>query len=112
MKLREIVQIAEGKLLSQKADLDMEVVGVCASDLMSDVLAFAEPGCLLLTGLVNPQAVRTAEMGDIAAILFVRGKYPPSETIVLAEEVDIPLVATSHTMFEVCGRLHRAGMRG
>jgi predicted transcriptional regulator len=115
MKLRETISILEGELVSKKADLDMEIVCAAAADLMSDVLAFAEPGSLLLTGLVglvNPHAVRTAEMADIVAIVFVRGKRPPPETIALAEEKGIPLVATSHTMFEMCGRLHRAGIRG
>jgi len=112
MELLEIISIVEGELVSKKADVDMEIECACAADLMSDVLAFAEPGSLLLTGLVNPHAVRTAEMADIAAIVFVRGKPPPPETIALAEEKGIPLVATSYSMFEMCGRLHRAGMRG
>lgn len=112
MELREIISIVEGELVSKKADLDMEIECACASDLMSDVLAFAESGSLLLTGLVNPHAVRAAEMAGIAAIVFVRGKHPPPESIALAEEKGIPLVAASHTMFEMCGRLHRAGIRG
>ncbi len=111
MELCKIISIVEGKLVSKKADLDMEIECACAADLMSDVLAFAEAGSLLLTGLVNPHAVRTAEMADIAAIVFVRGKHPPPETIALAEEKGIPLVATPHPTFEMCGRLHRAGMR-
>ena len=111
MKLHEIIAILEGELISRRADLDLEVMCADAADLMSDVLAFAEPGSMLLTGLCNPQVVRTAEMADIAAIVFVRGKVPPPETIALAEEKNIPLVATSYAMFEMCGRLHRAGLR-
>ena len=114
MKLREIVSILEGRLISNEneVDLDISIPCVGAADLMSDVLAFAEPGSLLLTGLCNPQVVRTAEMADIAAIVFVRGKFPPPETIGLAEEKGIPLVATSYAMFEMCGRLYEAGLRG
>jgi len=111
MKLREIVSVLEGRLISEDADLDIEIVCACAADLMSDVLAFAELGSVLLTGLCNPQVVRTAEMADIAAIVFVRGKYPPPETIALAEEEGIPLVATSYAMFEMCGRLYQAGLK-
>ena len=77
MKLCEIISILEGMLISNEVDLDMEVGCAGAADLMSDVLAFSEPGSVLLTGLCNPQVVRTAEMADIAAIIFVRGKYPP-----------------------------------
>jgi predicted transcriptional regulator len=111
MKLHEIIAILEGELISRRADLDLEVMCADAADLMSDVLAFAEPGSMLLTGLCNPQVVRTAEMADIVAVVFVRGKYPPPETIALAEEKGIPLVATRYAMFEMCGRLYRAGMK-
>ena len=79
---------------------------------MSDVLAFTHAGTLLLTGLTNPQVVRTAEMSGIQAIVFVRGKYPPPETIRLAEQKGIPLLASRYTMYETCGRLYQAGLPG
>jgi predicted transcriptional regulator len=110
MKLREILSVVEGTLLCD-ADLDMEITTACAADLMSDVLAFAGPGSVLLTGLCNPQVVRTAEMADIVAIIFVRGKRPPPETVELAQEKGIPLAATPYTMFEMCGCLYRAGLK-
>lgn len=110
MKLQEIVSIVEGKLLFPM-DMDAEIVYASAADLMSDVLAFTEAGSVLLTGLTNPQVVRTAEMSDITAIIFVRGKIPPPETVELAREKSIPLIATAHTMFEVSGRLYGVGLR-
>lgn len=82
----------------------------CGADLMSDVLAFTHAGTLLLTGLTNPQVVRTAEMAGIKAIVFVRGKHPPRETLVLAEDKGIPLLATRYTLYEACGRLYSAGL--
>jgi len=111
MKLGEIVSIVEGNMLFD-ADLDVEIPCASAAGLMSDVLAFAEPDSVLLTGLCNPQVVRTVEMADIAAIIFVRGKHPPSETVALAKEKGIPLAITPYTMFEACGRLYQAGLRG
>lgn len=110
MKLRDIIKVVEGKVLTQGVNLDMEISCAAGADLMSDVLAFAKPNALLLTGLVNPQVVRTAEMADIAAIVFVRGKMPGPETIALAKEKGIPLIAAPYTMFEMCGRLYEAGM--
>ncbi len=110
MKLREILQIVDGKVITKGADLDLEVQMGCGADLMSDVLAFTHDGTLLLSGLTNPQVVRTAEMAGIVAILFVRGKIPPPETIALAEEKGIPLLASKYTMFETCGRIHAAGL--
>ena len=79
---------------------------------MSDVLSFVKPGALLLTGLINPQVVRTAEMADLRAICFVRGKKPAQETIEMAESKDIPLLTTPLLLFESCGRLHREGLSG
>lgn len=110
MKLAEIVTLLDGQVLFD-VDLNIEVSCGSASDLMSDVLAFTEAGSVLFTGLTNPQAVRTAEMADIKAIVFVRGKQPPPETVELAREKGIPLVATALPMFEVCGRLYEAGLR-
>lgn len=110
MKLREVLEIIEGKVISKDVDLDLEVTSGGGADLMSDVLAFAQEGMLLMTGLTNPQVVRTAEMAGTAAIVFVRGKIPPPETIALAEQKGIPLLASKYTMFETCGRLYVAGL--
>ena len=110
MKFHEITLIIEGKLVTKKANQTIEVTSICAADLMSDVVAFAEPGSVLITGLCNPQVVNTAEMADIVGVIFVRGKEPSPETVILAEEEGIPLVITPHSMFETCGRLYKAGL--
>ena len=110
MKLKEILARVDGTLLSRGSNLEMDILQGCGADLMSDVLSFAKERALLLTGLTNPQVIRTAEMADIAAIVFVRGKLPAPETIALAEEKGIPLIAAKHTMFEMCGRLYAAGL--
>lgn len=110
MKLKEIIDVVEGRLLTKQTNLDIEITSCGASDLMSDVLSFMKPGSLLLTGLVHPQSVRTAEVAELAAIVFVRGKTPGPEVIHLAEELKIPLIASPHGMFEICGRLYAAGL--
>jgi predicted transcriptional regulator len=110
MKLGDVLSLIEGKTISKDVDLDMDIQMGCGADLMSDVLSFTHEGTLLLTGLTNPQVIRTAEVAGINAIVFVRGKVPPEETIALAEERDIPLLASKYTMFETCGRLYKAGL--
>jgi predicted transcriptional regulator len=110
MKLAEVLQIIEGKVISKNVDLQQQIQMGSGADLMSDVLAFTQEGTLLMTGLTNPQVVRTAEMANIKAIVFVRGKLPPQETVALAEEKGIPLLASKYTMFETCGRLYKAGL--
>ena len=110
MKLSEVLQVVEGKVISKKIDLNQQVQMGSGADLMSDVLAFAQEGTLLMTGLTNPQVIRTADMAGIVAVVFVRGKIPPPETVALAEEKSIPLLASKYTMFETCGRLYKAGL--
>ncbi len=112
MKLKEIERILGAEVITGAELMQEDIKMACGSDLMSDVLAFAKHGALLLTGLTNPQVVRTAEMADLRAICFVRGKKPGQETIEIAKSKDIPLLTTPLPMFESCGRLHREGLPG
>ena len=111
MHLHEVLAITDARLLTSGADLELSVQCGLASDLMSDVLRLDLTDGLLVTGLANQQVVRTAEMADAAAILLVRGKDLPAETVALAERVGIPVLATNLNMFESCGRLFRAGLQ-
>jgi hypothetical protein len=77
MKVKDLVSIINGKLLHKNINLNREIKGGCGADLMSDVLASIQPEAVLLTGLCNPQVIRTAQMADVAAVVFVRGKQPP-----------------------------------
>jgi predicted transcriptional regulator len=110
MQLRDVLKAIDGKVITTGADLDISVQMGCGADLMSDVLAFTHADTLLLTGLTNPQVVRTADMAGIRAIVFVRGKLPPAETVALAREKGIPLLASKYTLFETAGRLFQAGL--
>ncbi|MEA2007766.1 MAG: hypothetical protein U9O54_01480 [Chloroflexota bacterium] len=96
MTIRELLKLIEGKAITENVDLDQEVNMGCGSDLMSDVLAFTHTGTVLMSGLTNPQVVRTAEIAGIRAIIFVRGKYPPQKTIrrvaIASYEAEINLV--------------------
>jgi len=112
MKLGKILEVLEGELITDGVDLDTEIPCAAGADLMSDVLSHGRPGAILLTGLTNPQVVRTAEMAEMAGIVFVRGKRPPPETVALAAEKHIPLIAAPYTLFEMCGRLYQHGMIG
>lgn len=110
MNIQELISIIDGTLITRPVNLKREIKGGFGADLMSDVLASIQPEAVLLTGLCNPQVVRTAQMADVAAIVFVRGKQPPEETIRLANEETVPLISTPFGMFDVCGRLHDAGL--
>jgi predicted transcriptional regulator len=112
MTVREIIKTLDCRVLVRQEDLNTEVRAGCGCDLMSDVLSFVKSGALLLTGLSNPQAIRTAEMADIKIICFVRGKQPSEDVIALARESGITLLATSLPMFEACGKLYMNGLAG
>ncbi len=111
MKLKDIASCIRAEILNGESRLETaEIENAYASDLMSDVLAFAWPGTLLLTGLTNVQIVRTAQMMDIPAVVFVRGKRPQEEAIALAKNAGIPLLVSSMSMYETCGLLYKAGL--
>lgn len=113
MNLGDVKSILEAEVILDGTGLDSTTVEMgCGADLMSDVLAHAEAGSLLLTGLTNPQVMRTAEMAGVRAICFVRGKRPQSETISLAKASGVPLLLTHLPMFESCGRLYKEGLIG
>ncbi len=112
MTVREIKDYLEADLLYGEDLLDSEVHTACGSDMMSDVLAFVKNQAVLLTGLMNPQAIRTAEMMDMTCIVFVRGKEPNETVIDLAREKGICVLKTRHPMFAACGILYSHGLRG
>lgn len=108
MNVKELIDAIEGKLITTEKEVDMskELKGAFAADLMSDVLASVQPEAVLLTGLCNPQVVRTAHMADVVAIVFVRGKDPDENTVALAEKEGIPLISSQLGMYALCGRLN------
>lgn len=112
MKLSKVIELLGCEVLSMRDGVDPDVSSVLGSDMMSDVLAFAEPGALMVTGLVNSQSVRTADIADAVAIVYVRGKKPDEQTISLADEMNIPLLASDMGLFETCGILYAAGLKG
>jgi hypothetical protein len=110
MLLRDVMTVLGARPVSSECDPLAEVRAGFAADLMSDALRYDLSQALLVSGLANPQVVRTAEMADVAAILMVRGKVPPADTLQLADEIGIPFLSTELTMFESCGRLFGAGL--
>lgn len=112
MKLCDVKEILDARVLAGEALLDGEVDSAFGSDLMSDVLAFVNDRVMLLTGLVNPQVVRTAEMMDISAIVFVRGKCPDDSIIELAKSKNMVIMTTECTMYVASGKLYSNGLAG
>jgi predicted transcriptional regulator len=110
MNVQELLKLIDGTLLTSDTDLHREIKGGFGADLMSDVLASIQSDAVLLTGLCNPQVIRTAQMADVSAVVVVRGKTPPPETIDLARMECIPLITSPHGTFELCGRLYKAGL--
>ncbi len=112
MKLKTVKSLLKTDTIfetSEEAE-DFEIKNACGADLMSDVLAFSNEKTLLLTGLTNPQVVRTAEMVGIKVIIFARGKEPEIGTVTLANQLNIFLYSTDMPLFEACGLLYKNGI--
>lgn len=112
MTVSHIKALLDAQLLFGESYLDKEVHTACGSDMMSDVLAYVKDQSVLITGLCNPQVIRTAEMMDIICIIFVRGKRPDEAMLSMASERGICILASDKTLFTTCGLLYAAGLRG
>jgi predicted transcriptional regulator len=110
MKIRDVVRILDAKVCYGEDLLDVEIVSACASDMMSDVLAFVKDQSLLISGLCNPQVVRTANMMDVKCIALVRGKLPTPDMLELAKQKGIPILSSKLRMYIACGLLYNNGL--
>ena len=110
MDLFNVQKLLQAKVLTGSELMHRQIESCCGSDMMSDVLAYVKDQAVLITGLCNPQVVRTAEMMDMVCIVFVRGKRPSEEAVELAKSKQLVMLATPHRMFSACGMLYSAGL--
>ena len=110
MTIKKIAEILNAEFICCEEFADREVYTACGSDMMSDVLAYVKDQAVLITGLCNPQVVRTAEMMDMKAIVFVRGKKPSDEILSLAAESGIVVLSTELPLYLSCGKLYSSGL--
>lgn len=112
MKISKMKELLEAEVLCCEENIEKHVYSACGCDLMSDVLAYVKDQAVLLTGLVNPQVIRTAEMMDMICIVFVRSKAPTDEMLALAKESGIVIMKTNKRLYEACGLLYSNGLVG
>ena len=112
MKISTITELLDAKIVCGEENSNKHVYSACGSDMMSDVLAYVKDQAVLLTGLVNAQVVRTAEMMDMVCIVFVRSKQPTEEMVELAKEHGLVHMTTEKRMYEACGILYSSGLAG
>ena len=110
MKMSEIASILDCRVLCCEDHMNSDFFSACGSDMMSDVLAYVKNQAVLLTGLVNTQVIRTAEMMDMVCVVFVRNKMPTEDILRVAEESGIVVMTTKHRMYEACGMLYASGL--
>ena len=112
MKIKDIAQLLNAEILTPEISTETEVHTACGSDMMSDVLAYVKDQAVLVTGLNNPQVIRTADMMDMVCVVYVRGKQPDALSLELARESNICVLTTKTPMFACCGLLYENGLRG
>ncbi len=105
-----MAELLDAEILCCEEEIDSEVNSACGSDMMSDVLMYVKNQAVLLTGLMNVQAIRTAEMMDMRCIVFIRNKKPTADMIELAKDNGIVIMTTARRMFEACGILYHNGL--
>ena len=110
MEISVLRDLLDAEVLCGEDRLDEEVETLFAGDMMSDVLACPDEIHCLITGLINQQVIRTADMMDIGVVVFVRGKRPPDEVVEMARQRDMVVILTQCRMFTTCGRLYQAGL--
>ncbi|MFP4588492.1 MAG: transcriptional regulator [Candidatus Bipolaricaulota bacterium] len=111
MDYQQLTEVLDAEVLIDGAEVPGEFCKVISSDLISDILMFIDENAILLTGLVNPQIIRVAEMIDIGAIVFVRGKEPEESLIERAREQEVSLAITDYTLYEASGKLYQRGLK-
>lgn len=112
MVIGDLVTLLDAQVLCGYDRLDTPVVSACCSDLMSDVLAFVTEKTVLLTGLTNMHAIRTAEILDLKCIIFARAKMPDADMLARAQKIGLVILSCRHTMFTSAGLLYAGGLRG
>ncbi len=112
MKISTMKELLGAEVICCEENLGKHVYSACGSDMMSDVLAYVKDQAVLLTGLVNSQVIRTAEMMDMVCVVLVRSKAPTEEMIELAKEGGIVLMTTAKRMYDACGILYCNGLVG
>ena len=112
MKIKDLKELLDAEVFCCEENLGRQIDSACGCDLMSDVLAYVKDQGALLTGLVNPQVVRTAVMMDLICIVFVRSKEPTEDIVELARENGIVVMNTSKRLYEACGILYSNGLTG
>ena len=112
MKIKDIIGLLDAEILTPDADMEQELHSACGSDMMSDVLAYVKDQAVLLTGLNNPQVIRTADMMDMLCVVYVRGKRPDELSLKIAKEKGICVLTTTRALFTCCGILYESGLRG
>ncbi|MEG0310631.1 MAG: hypothetical protein RR604_06955 [Eubacterium sp.] len=112
MKLSEVRDLLDARILTGESHLNDDVFVACGCDLMSDVLRYAKENGVLLTGLVNKQVFNTVDMANMHSIVFVRNKIPGSDLLEMANDIDVLIMTTNHNLFEACDILYEKGLKG
>jgi len=109
MKLQELAVKLELKCVTQAFDKD--VSGVYISDMVSDVIANAKPGDLLVTVQIHSNVIAAANLVDICGIVVTQGKLPTEDVVKMANKAEIPVFSTSLNRWQMATRLYEAGIR-
>ena len=110
MKLKEIVKKLELSVWCGENNLDKDVTGGCASDMLSNVIAYSKKGDVWVTIQVHSNIVAVAVLKELAAIIIVQGREPADDTIQKAKEENVPILVSKLSAYEVAGKMYELGV--
>lgn len=106
MKLKNIIDKLQLKVLTGQDHLDVEVTGGYTSDLLSDVIANSKKGNLWITLQTHQNIIAVAKLKDLAGIIIVNNREPDEDTLQKAKDENVPLLCSRDIAFEVSGKLY------
>ena len=109
MKLKELAEKLELKSVTKF--FEKEISGVYISDMVSDVIANAKAGNLLVTVQIHNNVIAAANLVDLSGIIVTQGKLPADDVIKMAEKAEIPIFSTDLNRWQVATKLYEAGIR-
>ena len=105
MKVKDIITALELKVFGGSQGLDREITGGYTSDLLSDVMGYAENGKIWITLQTHKNVIAIASLKELAAVILIKGNDPDTDMLAQAKEEGIPVLGTNEEAFEITGKL-------
>ncbi len=106
MTVKELVEKLNLTVFCAEDNMNTEIQGGYVSDLLSDVMGFAQEGNVWVTLQTHKNVIAIASLKELACVILVKGNQPDEDMLAQAKEEDIPVLGSSEQTFEVAGKIY------